>query len=296
MRISQVLLLTGVISFSATSPARAQDKPTVGIAVGVKVNVTDIEARLISDELGKALREKFEIDVIAGEDAEKRLPEGGLPETCIAETECLRSTAEALGVKTLLVLVAVRVGDSVQVDATLFDVETGNSSTRPPVRMTARERQWRDAFAASATDMLPGAPPRPESATPPPQVEPDPVQPDPPPPGPAVKTRSSGPGFLARRTTLSWVLGGLTVAAVGVGTGFGLRALSLDNREPSRCPKDDQCTAAKVSTGSFVAAGLLGAGFIYTFFFTEKPMPAGEGAISIGAGPGDLGLAVGGRF
>lgn len=294
--VGAVTLVTGVLS------ARADDKPKVGITVAVKVNVSDIEARILSDALARALRDRFDVEVVAGEDAESRLPEEGLPETCIAETECLSSTADALGVETLLVLVAVRVGDSVQVDTTLFDKKTGSSNTRPPVRMTDRERQWQEAFAGSAEDILPGAPARATH-----EVGPSGG------PGDVGNTGDTGtgggdvgagpvvskspPGFLATRTTLSWVLGGLTVAAVGAGTYFGLRALELDSRTPSECPSDNQCGAAKISTASFVAAGLLGAGFVYTFFFTEKPIPANtERAVGLQPGPGDLGLAIGGRF
>lgn len=284
------LAVVVAMSLTGLSDARAGDKPRVGIAVGVKVNVSDIEARLLSDSLGGALRETFDVTVVSGEDAERRLPEGGLPDTCIAETACLRSAADALGVETLLVLVAVRVGESIQVDATVFDTKTGSTRTRPPVRMTDRERQWDEAFLAAAKEILPGAPLR--AAEPPPDTgkEVD-VGPSPP---PAV-TRSS-PGFLATRTTLSWVLGGATVIAVGSGTYFGVRALRRDNERPSRCPSDNPCTAARVSTASFIAAGLLGAGFVYTFLFTEKEISTSARAFGLQPGPGDIGVALGGRF
>lgn len=296
----------GVALVVSTAPPAAADEPeTIGIAVAVKVNVSDIEARLLSDSLGKALAEKFDVAVVAGEDAEKKLPAEGLPETCIAESECLARTASALGADRLLLLVAVRVGEQVEVDATLYDARDGSSTTRPAVKMTARERAWKQDFLEAAEALLPGAAPRPvKEPTPPvesPEVK-DGTQGGPggntdivatPPPRDASGGRSWG------RVGL---YGGIAVAAAAGTTILWLKADSVN----SDCLDDPATDCGRGEWLRYsipgdvlaaVAAGSLGFA-VYQLVRGGGGDGGGrsEGAVTLGAGPGDLGLALGGHF
>lgn len=288
---------------AALAPPAAADEPeTVGIAVAVKVNVSDIEGRLLSDSLGKALAEKFDVEVVAGEDAEKKLPAEGLPETCIAESECLAKTATALGADRLLLLVAVRVGEQVEVDATLYDARDGSSQTRPAVKMTARERAWKQDFLDAADALLPGAAPRPVEQPAPPVESPDTRD--------GTAAESGGGGDIAVTAPArdargrSWgrvgLYAGIAAAAAAGTTILWLKADSVN----SSCLDDpaEVCGRGKWLRYSIpgdvlavVAAGSLGLA-VYQFVRDGSDDSSGDEAVTLGAGPGDLGLAVGGRF
>jgi hypothetical protein len=81
----------------------------------------------------------------------------------------------------------------------------------------------------------------------------------------------------------AWIVGGLGVAALGVGAGFGLRALSLKSDADGDCPNhecsaqgtskiDDAKTAALISTIGF-AAGAVGVG-VSAWLFLRAPSPS----------------------
>jgi hypothetical protein len=83
--------------------------------------------------------------------------------------------------------------------------------------------------------------------------------------------------------TPAWIVGGIGVAALGVGAGFGLRALSLKSDADPQCP-DHQCTAqgqsaindaktaALISTIG-LAAGAVGVG-VGAWLFLRVPSPS----------------------
>lgn len=135
-----------------------------------------------------------------------------------------------------------------------------------------------------------------------------PIAAAPPPPSP----RPEDPKAIARRRevqrTLAFVSGGLGIAALGVGAGFGIQAIVKKNQSNSPadgwpyCHDGDYCqfhsydperagpgqlrqeglTAAARSTALFVAGGvLLGAGV--TLFFTAPRAPTGD--VKIAASP-----------
>ena len=152
-----------------------------------------------------------------------------------------------------------------------------------------------------AAEPPPPAPPPPAPVLPPPQ----PVAPK------AEHDRGSVPprGAGDDQRTLAYVLGGVGVVGVGVGSYFGLRAYSKWSDSDAGCPKDDRCTAAgaqaakdartaaDVSTVSFAIGGAaLGAGAF--LFFTAEPSQPETAKLWFrpAVGPSTAHAAFGGRF
>jgi hypothetical protein len=136
--------------------------------------------------------------------------------------------------------------------------------------------------AVEALTPEPSAPavaPATSAAAPAPTPEPGPAPPDTPPP--------AGAGGGGR--TLAWVVGGAGVAALGLGTGFGLYAMSLRNQADPECPNklcsphgksliDDASTAATVATVAFVV-GVVGVGASTWLFI--RPLPTGGATVAL---------------
>jgi hypothetical protein len=124
--------------------------------------------------------------------------------------------------------------------------------------------------------------PAPTSATSPSQgdehPEPLPTQP------PDVEPQSRG------SRTPGWIVGGVGVAALGIGAGFGIDAITLKSSADSQCPQH-RCTpsglstigdaknAALVSTIG-LAVGAVGVG-VGTWLILRVPSPTGTGAASL---------------
>lgn len=177
---------------------------------------------------------------------------------------------------------------------------------------TARIGQNADAQTMTLEALEPDAPPVTEPPPQPPLAAPKPVAPLPPQPLPAPAT-ATAPAVHAEtgdgQRTLAYVLGGVGVVGVGVGSYFGLRARSKWSDSDEGCPRDDQCTAAgaeaardartaaDVSTLSFALGGAaLGVGA--WLFFTAEPADRKSAAVWIrpGVGPHALATSFGARF
>ena len=87
--VALAALLVGV----APGVARADDVPRVGVVVAVHVNLNADEASALGGALGAVLRETLVVDVVAGEEAQRRLPDGGVEELCLTRPECVRDIA-----------------------------------------------------------------------------------------------------------------------------------------------------------------------------------------------------------
>lgn len=105
----------------------------VGVVVAVTLNTRAREARRLADALGSALLDQLDIDVVAGREAERRLPPGGVPDTCVVDSACQQDVARRLDADQLLLLAVVRVGARVQIDATWVHVATGRTASRPRI-------------------------------------------------------------------------------------------------------------------------------------------------------------------
>lgn len=128
MVLAALVALLGICVVPAVAAAER-----VGVVVTVTLNTRAREARRLADALGSALLDQLDIDVVAGREAERRLPPGGVPDTCVVDSACQQDVARRLDADQLLLLAVVRVGARVQIDATWVHVATGRTASRPRI-------------------------------------------------------------------------------------------------------------------------------------------------------------------
>lgn len=136
--------------------AHADKAPRVGVVVSVQVNLKKTEVQQISQALGRALRQRLVVEVVAGSEAMRRLPADGVSESCVVDETCIKDTAQRLSADELLFLVAVRVGNRIQVDSTWVDPANGRSASRPKVVMVKLD-EAEARFSDAASLILPDA-------------------------------------------------------------------------------------------------------------------------------------------
>jgi hypothetical protein len=84
------------------------------------------------------------------------------------------------------------------------------------------------------------------------------------------------------RQTASYVVGSIGLAAIGVGSAFGIRAVARRQASDSLCPTDDTCSSAGMRLNNeartaarvadvFVGAGIVGIAVAAYLFFTPSP-------------------------
>jgi hypothetical protein len=204
----------------AGSEARA-DSSRVGLVVATRVNLTEAEADKLASQLGDAVREQLEVDVIAGLDARRRLPPGGIADDCVAQPDCVRDVASRLDGDELLFLFMVRIGPRVQIDVTWSDPDIGQAASRSVLVMPAAGGPEAErALAGAPRRFLPHASPRSSPVSSEPLVVSQPI---------AVER--------GRRLTAPAVVSGvISVAALGTGVGFALSARNdYDELEKDGC-------------------------------------------------------------
>lgn len=97
-----------------------------------------------------------------------------------------------------------------------------------------------------------------------------------PPPAEAEQKASSG------NKTLGWVLGGVGIAAIGVGSVFGVQALSKQAKAEDECPTDATCTAKgeeyskQANTAAWVSNISIGAGLVAVGVGTYLLLTSGD--------------------
>lgn len=281
------------------SVASAQDSPPrVGVVTALAVNATRAEANELADAMGAALAEELVVDVLAGTEAARRLPPQGLPDECVAQPDCIADVAQRLAADQLLLLVVVRVGDELQVDATWVDVESGKSASRSAI-MLAPGDDPRAVFAERATQLLPGVTERADA---------------PAPPGPSTTLNfNAAPKVTViqeprRITTGAWIAGGVAGVALVGGTVFGLSAMGKRGEAEDACPDgcapgdpdyglldevEDRALAADLLFGVAVGAGITAA-VLYLTSGGERTVT--EPAVGVTATGETVGLTLGGRF
>lgn len=209
--------------------ASADNAPRVGIAVAVKVNLDEAEVKELSAAFGRALHQKLVVDVVAGGEASRRLPNDGVSESCVVDPACVKDTAQRLTADQLLFLVAVRVGNRIQVDSTWVDPVSGKSASRPKVVMVKLE-EAEERFAESASLILPEAAVRPIPMT-------------------ASSGIELGGPMMVRRTRRhvtagAWITAGIGAAALAPGVGFWLATRKQYNACERR-PADNLCNESE---------------------------------------------------
>ncbi|HEY8142819.1 MAG TPA: hypothetical protein VIG06_09110 [Kofleriaceae bacterium] len=264
--------------------------PRVGVAVSTEVNVTPAEAQAMSEALGKALHEKLMVDVIAGAEAARRLPEEGIADNCVVDKACIADIAQRLSADQLLFLVVVKVGTRVQVDSTWADGATGKTVSRAAVVIEAGQDAEKK-FAAAAANLMPDAAARPETRV----IEQ---------PGGGV-TGPDGPTTITRErprrmTTPAWIAAGVGGAALaGAVTFTFLTRRDYKDCEGVECSDgrldsiEKKALAADLLWGTAAAAGVT-AGVLYWMSGGQMEQVPIENSVGLRPGPGTIGLAVGG--
>lgn len=273
----------------------------VGVVVAVAVNLEERKVQKLAARLGQALRQRLQVDVIAGPEAARRLPPGGMSDTCVADAACLRELGKRLGADQLLLLAVVRVGERVQIDPTWVDAATGETVARERVVIEGAGAPVEDIFRDAAPMLLPAAAHRPA-------------------PGQGGSPAQQAPGQMhieatpreprgRRMTTGAWIAGSASATAL---VASGLLALDAyrkyDALEQMGCDRmacdsgsidavDTRALAADVLLGVGVVAG---ASAILLYYTSGERAPAERvalaPAIGVGAAQGTLTVTLGGWF
>lgn len=226
----------------APAPVRAQQQaqPRIGVVVLVHGGLSDAEADGVSDALGRGLRSRLMVDVIAGAEATRRLPPEGVPGSCMIEQACTADIAQRLAVDQVLYLVVNRIGGRFSVDATWVDPASMRTVSRPAVAFD-RVEEAEAHFAESAALLLPDAAARPVPVTPvePAQPVSGVVQPEPDPDPDSVFIERTAP---RRMTTGAWIAAGAGVALVGGAVTFTL----LTRKDYTDCDDSGSCSDSKL--------------------------------------------------
>jgi hypothetical protein len=273
--------------------ARAEPIPRVGVAVATEVNMSAAEGLRISEAIGKALRKKLMVDVIAGSEAARRLPEEGVADNCVVDKVCIADVAQRLSADQVLFLVIVRVGGRIQVDSIWADPASGRTVSRAAVVIESGQDP-EERFADAATSLMPDAALRPAPPSAP--ATPDGVTA---PEGPTTITRERP----RRMTTGAWIAAGVGGAALVGAVSFTLLTRSdYQDCDATRDCSDDRLDSidrkaltADVLWGAAVVSGAA-AGVLYWMSGGQvEEVPIGS-SIGLRPGPGTIGLAVGGSM
>jgi hypothetical protein len=240
----------------------------VAIVVELTVNVVPERAVQLSAALADALHRELEVDAVGGADVARRLPEGGVPEECVATKACVDDLAARLDANELLFLAMVQVGADIQIDSSWVSVTTGEVVSRPRVELLADARAG-EIFSAAATRLLPHARKRPLAVV---------VTPG--------EQKPKGP---ERRFTVgSLVAGGVGVALVGGGVAIGLSARSSFQRcdvevdPPVDCDDDYRDS---IGTKALYADLMIGAGVVALGAATYLYLTSARGEVAKEKGP-----------
>lgn len=254
LRARVIIGAAALLALAPAALAQTTRVARVGVVVAVHVNMSVEEAQSLGGQVGEGLRDALVIDVVAGAQAARRLPPKGVGELCVARPDCVKDTATRLDADQLLFLVVVRLGKRIQVEPTWTDATGGQTASRDTIVLDAGA-SVREVFAGAANRLLPGIPLRGKTA---PTEEPGTT----PPAGETTGTTPPGGGAsggdlitgpappLHRRIHLgTWIAGGVAVAALAGGIGFGLAARSAESDlEDDGCGSDNACADSRIDS------------------------------------------------
>ncbi len=277
--------------------ASAQVDRRIGVVVSVRVNVNADEARALADQLASGLSAELPVDVVSGAETERRLPQGGLPDECVADAPCRVDLGRRLDADELLFLVIVRMGEQVQIDPTWADIASGRVTARSRITLSKGDDPVA-VFRKAAPALLPHIARQ--------QREPETkviVVPG------AGAARADDGHHMTRG---SWIAAGVGAAALIGGGVFALSArnkydaLDRDNCRDTAEPPCSQsridslrhrALAADILLGGAVAAGVTTLVLYYRSGGEQRPAPtAAPPPVTVGLAGGGLSLSIGGRF
>jgi hypothetical protein len=285
-----VALGAALIALAIAGDARA-DPSRIGLVVATRVNLSEAEADTLATRLADVMRKQLEVDVIAGVDARRRLPPGGIADDCVARQDCMRDVASRLDGDELLFLFMVRLGARVQIDVTWSDPDIGQTASRSVLVLPADGGvEAERALAGAPRRFLPHASPRTLTAEP----TADQLVVSPP-------VRRTGRHLNAPTVATGMV----AVAALGTGIGFAVAArkdydeLEQDGCHRQACPgvdgRIDRMERRALTADILFAGAGLAAATSAIFYLTSG---GSEERMEIGAAPTEGGalFSFGGSF
>lgn len=291
------LVATLLAFFLCISTAEAQRPRRVGIVVTIEVNLAPQEAQELAAAMGAAIHKELGVDVISGSESDRRLPEGGVPDECVANSTCRTDLGRRLDADELLLLVIVRMGQDVQIDSTWAHIASGDTASRPKIVLTA-EGDRLQAFQEAVPTLLPHIE-KPNTEKTNPEFRPE--------PNIIVIPQQKGASESKDIPTGSWVAGAVSLAALVGGTVFAVStrqkfdALESDGCRELTCNKsrietlDRRALSADILLGVSGAAALT-AVVLYVIGPSPKAQDEQQPAARVLTGPGTFGFAVGGGF
>jgi hypothetical protein len=282
--------VVGLAALAALAgPARAAESPRrIGIVVSTAVVVTPEEARALAVTLGEALTEELKVEVIAGEETERRLPATGLPEDCVAKPDCRSDIARRLDADELLFLVVIKVGKKIQIDPTWTDAATARVTSRAKVEIGEKDDPMQ-VFRKSAKALLPHI-----------RVGKT---------GPDIVVITPGQGGTPRHMTKpAWIALGVSGAALVGGAVFGIQARSKYNdleamgckigEVTNPCPQSEIDSLRNKALIADVFFGVSAAAAITTLvFYLRSDSDAVEPSpVKVAPTAGGVTFEIGGRF
>lgn len=280
------------------APAAAESVRRVGIVVTTLVNVSDDQARELASTLGEVLHERLVVDVIAGAETERRLPDGGVQAGCVADTDCRQDLGRRLDAEEILLLVMVGAGPRVKVDPTWVHVASGKITSRPAFEIGPGDDVGA-LLAQAAPTLLPHLATRDRERE-----------------GPDVVVVT--PGVAAqggRRLRPSTMI----LAGASAGALIGASVFALSSRRKFDTLDEDGCRVMPCSKRDidslrrdalladvFFGVAVVTAGAAITMYLLDEGDPPaappqagaelGHPSVTIGPGPGTLGVSLGGVF
>jgi len=213
-------------AFAAMAGGVARADSRVGVVVASRAALSEGDADGLASRLGRALAAQLEVDVVAGIDARRRLPPGGVARDCASDPDCLHDAATRLDGDELLILDISRAGRRVTLGITWCDPDIGLVADRDVLSLPALAGAEADRMlAAAASRLLPHAAPRVDAT------------------GSLVMSRP--PPAPRRLTGPTLAAGAVAVAALGAGIGFATAARADYNElEQDGCARAT-CAAAR---------------------------------------------------
>jgi hypothetical protein len=254
-----------------TAALAIADSKRVAVLVPLAVNVTDGEADQLGGALAAALNRNAE--VVARGGAAVRAQSHNVGDSCMTTPSCVVELSHELAVDAIVSVVAVRVGDELQLDVALLDGAIGTEAGRAKLRIVAGD-QLGDRFDGIAATLLP------RSSRPLPDT-----RPSPPPPGAGRHI-----------TTTTWMASAVAVAGYATAAGFGFSArsrfLACDAHGPCDSAHKDSIATRALVADVALGCGLAATGLaIWSYWRSDRATE-----VTAAPTPGGAMLTVAGRF